>query len=592
MRLHQRSEQEYADRGVWTLYIAYGMLNWMDPADSKSISSPLLWVPVRLTRDGQNYRIDRTEGEPTLNTALALKLSRDFGVRLPELDDEDLTAASVFGAVRSAVAKEPNWTVDERVVLSIFSFHKEAMYRDLEENESRITSRGLIQLLAVGPESPSSSKFPFDPVRDEDLDGTLAPEKLHSILDADGSQRKCILAARDGHSFIMDGPPGTGKSQTIANMIAELMAVGKTVLFVSEKAAALDVVRDRLAQRQMEPFLLELHSHKATRKHVVQTLHAELTRRPMARSTFSDTDRSQLIKSRTRLSDYAEAMNEIRRPLGRSLHEVLGRLSQLADHDDHPAGSPDILSSLTADVLAEIKMTASSLAQVWRPAEKGEYFPWTGLDGAGLSQDRIKELERVLQALSVQAERVSRTSNLVDSQLPFWTVDMDINGVRSRSAVVKLLTDKRSIPHSWYVCDLASILKTLDSVEEREKQLDGLESEVNNQSNKRWVADDRKLISPLNALLSSDPKVYSSVLADCSLKQMQELHETVEKVARALHDLAGRAGELGKLFNLNQSSLTLNKCRALAALAELSQQGSLPEADWINASIQEWNSMW
>ncbi|MEQ7738247.1 hypothetical protein ABQG64_18630, partial [Escherichia coli] len=98
------------------------------------------------------------------------------------------------------------------------------MYRDLEQNEAKIVANGMIQLMALGPEAPKSEAFAFDPVSDEELDFRLPPEKLHSILDADGSQRKCILAAREGRSFIMDGPPGTGKSQTIANIIAELIA--------------------------------------------------------------------------------------------------------------------------------------------------------------------------------------------------------------------------------------------------------------------------------------------------------------------------------------------------------------------------------
>ncbi|WP_209284276.1 AAA domain-containing protein, partial [Prescottella equi] len=84
--------------------------------------------------------------------------------------------------------------------------------------------------------------FAFDPVPVDRLDDITPPEQMFSILDADSSQRRCILAAANGKSFVMDGPPGTGKSQTIANMIAELMATGKSVLFVSEKAAALDVV--------------------------------------------------------------------------------------------------------------------------------------------------------------------------------------------------------------------------------------------------------------------------------------------------------------------------------------------------------------
>src|SRR5690606_6577443 len=111
-------------------------------------------------------------------------------------------------------------------------------------------------------------------------DETHPPEKLATILDADASQRRCMVAARQGHSFVMDGPPGTGKSQTIANIIAQAIRDGKTVLFVSEKIAALEVVKARLDDKGLGDYLLELHSHKATRKEVARALYESLRKHP------------------------------------------------------------------------------------------------------------------------------------------------------------------------------------------------------------------------------------------------------------------------------------------------------------------------
>jgi hypothetical protein len=586
-RLHQRSEQEYADRGVWTLYLAYGMLNWVDPADSKKISSPLLLVPVRLAKEGQQYVLSRTEDDPALNTALGLKLSRDFAIDLPEFDVDDLNIATVLSGVRRAVSAESEWTVDDRVVMSIFSFHKEAMYRDLEQNEARIVANGMIQLMALGPDAPDSSDFSFDPVADEDLDTQLAPEKLHSILDADGSQRKCVLAARDGRSFIMDGPPGTGKSQTIANIIAELMATGKTVLFVSEKAAALDVVRDRLTHRQLDPFLLELHSHKATRKQVVQTLHAELTRRPIAKSSFSDTDRSQLVKSRKRLTDHANAMNEIRRPLGRTLHEVLGRLAQLTDFDVYPSGDPKSLGSLSADLLAELQMAATSLSKVWRPAEEGEFFPWRGLAGEGLSQAQIRELEHAVDTMVQSTERLLRTVRLFDAQLPFWSVGSDVPGIRSRTVLTALLTDRRDAPRAWFSTNkLGPLLTRIEKLESEEKLFVGKEEQVRQACADRWNMADKELLGSFDELLQRDSKCFSRPLNLLTFGQLDGVEQGTLAAMELLDSIIEKARELGRLFELAPEALTLNKCRALSSLAELSQQGSLPESHWINSSVQ------
>ncbi|VXC54388.1 conserved hypothetical protein [Arthrobacter sp. 9AX] len=586
-RLHQRSEQEYADRGVWTLYLGYGMLNWIDPADAKKISSPLLLVPVRLVKEGQQYVLRRTEDEPALNTALGLKISRDFAVELPELDVDDLTVSKVLSGVRRAVSHEPGWTVDDRVVMSIFSFHKEAMYRDLEQNEAKIVANGMIQLMALGPEAPHSSDFSFDPVTDEDLDSHLAPEKLHSILDADGSQRKCVLAAREGRSFIMDGPPGTGKSQTIANIIAELIATGKTVLFVSEKAAALDVVRDRLTNRQLDPFLLELHSHKATRKQVVQTLHAELTRRPVAKSSFTDTDRSQLAKSRKRLTDHSNAMNEIRRPLGRSLHDVLGRLAQLTDFDAYPTGDPKVLGSLSAEDLAELHMAATSLSKVWRPAEDGESFAWRGLAGEGLTQAQIKDLDSAVSSLSQATERLLRTVHLFDAQMPFWTVGLDSAGVQSRTLLTSLLRDRRKVPPAWLsAANLAPLLARMEKLEAEEHLFSAREDRVRQVCGDRWTRTDQDLQVPLDEFVKRDPKFFTRSLDELTFAEIDGVEQGAAAAADQIGSIMEKARALGRLFDVELDALTLNKCRALSSLAELSQGGSLPEPQWINPSVQ------
>ena len=170
--------------------------------------------------------------------------------------------------MRTAVAGQDGWQVSDSLVLSYFSFAKEAMYRDLLDHEDQIAGHPVVAALASGGRGEASSGFFFDEIPEDEVDLRAAPESTPVILDADSSQRACIAAALDGRSFVMDGPPGTGKSQTIANMIGVLLHAGKTVLFVSEKAAALDVVRDRLDEAGLRAYLLELHSHKATRKQV------------------------------------------------------------------------------------------------------------------------------------------------------------------------------------------------------------------------------------------------------------------------------------------------------------------------------------
>jgi len=196
---------------------------------------PLLLVPVRLTVEGPKapLRLEPTDDDTVVNPVLALKLDQ-FGVTLPPADVvEDGTLGSFLDAVRSTIAIHKGWSVGDDLVLSYFSFSKEAMYRDLKENEDRIAGHGAVTALALGGGSGVvSDRFSFDEIPDGEIDDKAAAETTPVILDADSSQRACIAAAISGRSFVMDGPPGTGKSQTIANIIGALLHSGKTVLFV------------------------------------------------------------------------------------------------------------------------------------------------------------------------------------------------------------------------------------------------------------------------------------------------------------------------------------------------------------------------
>src|SRR5580700_9355080 len=135
------------------------------------------------------------------------------------------------------------------------------MREDLGRNREHVQNHNLCRALAGDP--TVALTFPSDLPRAEDLDKKVHPQETFHILDADSSQHEAVAAATRGASLVLDGPPGTGKSQTIANVIAEFMAAGKTVLFVSEKAAALEMVQRRLQIKGLGDFVLACHSHKA-----------------------------------------------------------------------------------------------------------------------------------------------------------------------------------------------------------------------------------------------------------------------------------------------------------------------------------------
>ena len=374
--LLRRSKQEYLDRGLSVLYIAIGMLEWRD-VDETAYSSPLLLIPVDLTSTGarDTPKLKAGEDDPVLNPALALRL-QDFGVTLPTVESiADLNLAIFFDEVRHAVRARNGWTVTGGVVLSHFSFHKEAMYRDLLANEALVVDHPVVRAIATQDPNAQTDHFFFDEIKPEDIDRDAPPEDTPLVLDADSSQRACVAAAVAGRSFVMDGPPGTGKSQTIANMIGALLHAGKTVLFVSEKAAALDVVRNRLAEAGLENYLLELHSHKASRKEVATALAHALDNVPIAPSGMDTLSRKILIERRHQLNAYAKAMNQVRDPLGYSLHDVLG---QIANLEHVPAAPPPDRpqANLTPDILHSIREASDRLQRAWRPGVQGRSYLW------------------------------------------------------------------------------------------------------------------------------------------------------------------------------------------------------------------------
>jgi very-short-patch-repair endonuclease/DNA polymerase III delta prime subunit len=391
-QLRQKAGQMYNDYGLWVLWLGVGMLDWREADAHESSAAPLILVPVELRRDShRRYRLHLADDQDRIhNPALAVKLER-LGVDWSPVTGTDVTdLPAVMSAARSVAAGLQDWSVDERVVLGLFASHREAMYQDLQQNEDQILGHPLVRAVALGPDAGlPDDLIAFDPPDLDRIDDVQLPERTPLVLDADASQRQCIAAALDNRSFVMSGPPGTGKSQTITNMIAALMHAGRSVLFVSEKAAALDVVRNRLRGVGLGDFVMALHSGDTSKKAVAAELARVLTTE--ARVTgAAEHELERARKLREELSAYAAAMNETREPLQRTLHDVLGRLV-LLEQSGTPnlpltAENAKVVRTLTAGALQELATASQAVSRAWRPAAEGDSFPWRGLVGTAAHQ--------------------------------------------------------------------------------------------------------------------------------------------------------------------------------------------------------------
>lgn len=400
--LMRRATAEFLDRGLSVLYVAFGMLDWRDE-DGTAMVSPVLLVPVQLLPDGPRAtpRITLGEDDPVVNPALALRL-RDFGIDLPVVESiDDLSVSATLAAVRGALEQQPdfgNWTLRDTTYLAMFSFAKEAMYRDLQDNEARILDHPIVRALATSDPSKQSTRFQFDPIDPARIDELAPPESTPLVLDADSSQRVAIAAALDGKTFVMDGPPGTGKSQTIANMIGALLHAGKTVLFVSEKIAALDVVRNRLAATGLGSYLLELHSHKTSRREVAAELLRTLDNTVKPPAGMAPLSLRTARSRREQLSEYAVAMNELRHPLNMSLHRVLGIYAELTDAPAAPV--PDVsLAALAEEDYLQLQDELQRLVRAWRPAAQGSSYLWREVIDTDSLEIRLYQAAGALEEL-------------------------------------------------------------------------------------------------------------------------------------------------------------------------------------------------
>lgn len=586
-RLDLTSAQTFADRGFWTLYLGLGMLKWVDPADGSVAYSPILLCPVQLKRTGAQspYTVERTEDETVVNPALRLHLERDFSLQLPSVDEFTPDVDKLLLQVADLVSGRSGWAVEHRTVLTTFSFHKEAIYRDLEDHESSVIAHPIVQMLALGAEAPAAGTMTFDTTPPRDMDQLAPPELLVSILDADSSQRACIQAAKQGRSFVMDGPPGTGKSQTIANIIAELIAMGRTVLFVSEKAAALDVVRDRLQNKDLGDFLFELHSHAATRKEVVAQLNRALLKRVTVTGEVTEGQRKNLARMRSELSDYARAMNEIRPRLERSVHAVLGRLMELHQHSHKPLDHAADWVELTPSHLEEILGVAGRLGRAWRPVLEGEEFAWRDLATHKHSSSEIDRAKRDAQAASDAAEALTRVCEAVDQNLLIsWP--LDLSSAHRRSELLDHLTLWETTPESWLVMDsltgvesrIAELRRAADAYTDAAATLESM-------AGPEWASIDPDTAAPVLHATAHPDLIWQPTPETGSLafaKAMQLLNTLPVRLAPLIED----ARQLASLLGANRDGITIQRATDLGHLAALGGSAALPERGWLNPAVQ------
>lgn len=382
--LERTARVDLEEGGAHTLYLAVGLLRWREEGDPTPRLAPLLLYPAtfRMDRARKRLRLERlVDEEPLGNVTLAEKLKRDYGLDASaltslELDEKGLDVAAILRAVRAAIQSRPGWEVLEDAHVGLFTFTKFVMWKDMEDNESILLSNPLVRHIAASNVSaPEVGGREFHP---EQLDSEVPASELPCVVNADSTQMAAMASALSGRSFVLQGPPGTGKSQTITNLIAAALARGKTVLFVSEKMAALEVVHRRLKDVGLDDFCLELHSHKSNKKQVLasfgQAYELAVARHRRTPEPPWEARSSELASTREELNAYLRALHRPW-PLGQSYYGATSRLLLLRDAPEVrlPLPSPQ---DLTEARFREARNEVDTLASTLRAVEALGAHPW------------------------------------------------------------------------------------------------------------------------------------------------------------------------------------------------------------------------
>src|SRR5712692_8488731 len=318
------------ETGTNMLYLVFGFLEWCESdASNESRFAPLLMLPVSLRREldpaTRTYRyFVQYSGEDIVpNISLQEKMRRDYNLDIPDFADED-SPESYFAKLQIGLASQKRWNIHRQITLTLLSFGKLLLFRDLDPRNwpsgARLDNHPRIKEFFLGIQQEGISfaqEYRID-------DPALRPRVPELVYDADSSQHSALIDALGGKNLVIEGPPGTGKSQTITNLIATALTQGKTVLFVSEKLAALEVVRRRLDEAGLGLFCLELHSHKTQKRALLDDINRRIEQHWQLRDPRDLDEKLQLLdRHKQQLTAYVELINKPFGRLGHSIYDLL-----------------------------------------------------------------------------------------------------------------------------------------------------------------------------------------------------------------------------------------------------------------------------
>ncbi len=463
--LRSKAKTAIEETGSNILFLVLGFLEWHDR--DKNYLAPLFLFPVQLEKGAMKassktyeYRISYSGEDILPNLSLREKLAVDFNVALPDLD-ENTTPEEYFDLVSEVLFEEkPNWKVYRKVTLTLLNFSKLLMYLDLDPSrwpaEGSILDHSIVKKFLSGYNEDSNVQdVPFNAGFSEEyeIDEVKNIHQQYPLIeDADSSQHSALIDVVNGKNLVIEGPPGTGKSQTITNLIAALLSQNKRVLFVAEKLAALEVVKSRLDRANLGEFCLELHSHKTQKRKLIDDLSYRIGEYGYHRAPSeigADIERYEDLKSK--LKDYVECVNKTYRKTGQTIHQILMKATRFRKKI---SVSPELLhpKNITGDIFdASVRREVRDQVMIFAEGYSASAIdadssndmrshPWFGVRNTYIQIFDIDQIRSSLSDWRDSLKAICQFQDKLNKSLP------SINNSKSLPDVEDLLNDLLQVP--------------------------------------------------------------------------------------------------------------------------------------------------
>ena len=457
LEIYREAKISVEENGANTLYLALGFLSWYEnQASAIKRLSPIILIPLEIERRSiqEGFVIRKSDDEPMVNSTLLAYLLKYHEINITGLDpipkdEHGIDVIFILKKFREAIINIDRWEIVESSFIGHFSFKKFLMWIDLEVRANELQKNKIVNHLINSPTEAFLKEREFP--NPDSLDETYTPHETFCPLSADSSQLAAIYAAAEGNSFVLHGPPGTGKSQTITNIITHNLAIGKTVLFVSEKRAALEVVYRRLSDCGISPFCLELHSNKSNKKEILKQFENALNTQELHLSEEWKMESARLSESRKNLNEFVDALHKIRNS-GESVFYGLSQLIKLRDYKPVKL-LWRIDKNIDRQLLIKIREILDRLHNVADNTGHPSLNPWQAVCRDNWTPELRNNLESVMQELEKVCKIMESAGSDINLIIGFKDNDWSCRDLSCMNTFCRTLIDSPNIPEELLVSE-------------------------------------------------------------------------------------------------------------------------------------------